>query len=149
MKQRQELLHQPIKLEEAELKARHVGEIVRSEVVRVHEPHQDAKCLLVGHLQSACITHLTHVQEKRSDNEGEALGVANLLIIPKVSAVNSRHLQAVCLDDHEETLLTNTTALLKVFVLWKRPIQILDDRLFMRRRHLEERLVRLFQGRRL
>lgn len=50
IKPRKELFDQSIELEEAELEAGHVGRVVRTKVVGLHEAHEDAKSFFVGHL---------------------------------------------------------------------------------------------------
>lgn len=48
---RQELLDEPVKLEQAQLEPGHVGRVVRAQVVRLHQAHEHAERFFVRHLQ--------------------------------------------------------------------------------------------------
>lgn len=50
---REQFFHETIELKQSELKARHIGRVVASEIVRLHQPHENTKSLFVGHLASA------------------------------------------------------------------------------------------------
>ena len=51
MQHRQQLLNQSVKLEQPQLQRRHLRQEVSPEVIRVHQPDEDAECNLVGHVE--------------------------------------------------------------------------------------------------
>ena len=80
MYKREDLLEQSVELEQSELEARHIGEEVGAEIVRVHEAYKHAKGFFVGHLYlyfSKCRTArmtkeryiMTHIEQKCGNDE--------------------------------------------------------------------------------